>query len=170
MILAVVLLALGLVLIVEGLVYALAPSLVEELLEAMKADAAGSKAPSGAAGAGERSDSGLDRQGAGGVTGGGRVAGPPSEVGGKAVTRRAKPRLGGYHNRLRIRCRGFVLRPIAPTLHFDQTTGSPDQGTGPNPEIKGDTGSERSGNCTRLERKSSSPCPAGRAGPAFWSR
>ena len=30
-------LALGLVLIVEGLVYALAPSLVEELLEALKA-------------------------------------------------------------------------------------------------------------------------------------
>ena len=33
----VVLLALGLVLIVEGLVYALAPSLVEDLLEALKA-------------------------------------------------------------------------------------------------------------------------------------
>ena len=37
MILGVALLALGLVLIVEGLVYALAPSLVEDLLEALKA-------------------------------------------------------------------------------------------------------------------------------------
>ncbi|UYV37761.1 DUF2065 domain-containing protein [Rhodobacteraceae bacterium D3-12] len=34
---SVALLALGLVLIVEGLVYALAPSLVEDLLEALKA-------------------------------------------------------------------------------------------------------------------------------------
>ncbi len=37
MMLGVALLALGLVLIVEGLVYALAPSLVEDLLEALKA-------------------------------------------------------------------------------------------------------------------------------------
>ena len=37
MILGVALLALGLVLIVEGLVYALAPSLVEDLLEALRA-------------------------------------------------------------------------------------------------------------------------------------
>lgn len=37
MILAVALLALGLVLIVEGLVYVLAPSLVEDLLEALRA-------------------------------------------------------------------------------------------------------------------------------------
>ena len=36
MIIATALLALGLVLIVEGLVYALAPSLVEEMLEALK--------------------------------------------------------------------------------------------------------------------------------------
>jgi uncharacterized protein YjeT (DUF2065 family) len=37
MIIATALLALGLVLIVEGLVYALAPSIVEDLLEALKA-------------------------------------------------------------------------------------------------------------------------------------